>query len=182
MGSEETGQTRVDGAEASPDGDRRLSRQVGERLRAIRRARGLSLAQVEVDSKGQWSASAVGAYERGFRNLSVPRLKAIADYFGVPPAVLLGEPATIGQGGDAGLVFDLARLRESMPGSAVERFTDAIARARGDFNGRVLSIRGDDLRAVCAMTGEDPSTAIQSLRQAGVLVGSDGPGGGEGAE
>src|SRR5260221_14447889 len=68
-----------------------FSVEVGQRLRAVRRARELSLDDVERTSGGRWSASAVGAYERGFRNLSLPRLRELADFYAVPMGVLLGE-------------------------------------------------------------------------------------------
>ena len=162
---------------ADNEEDAAFSRTVGQRLRAVRRAQGLSLADVEARSGGRWSASAVGAYERGFRNLSVPRLKALADFFSVPTGVLLGEPASIGSGTGGGLVLDLEALRSSLPGSPLARFTEAIAQARGDFNGRILSIRRDDLQAVCAMVHPDPGLALQSLREAGILLstGVDSP-------
>ncbi len=54
-----------------------FGRMVGQRLRAIRQAQGMSLADVEERSDGKWSSSAIGAYERGFRNLSLPRLSAL---------------------------------------------------------------------------------------------------------
>src|SRR3979409_520237 len=68
-----------------------FSGEVGQRLRAVRRAREMSLDDVERTSGGRWSASAVGAYERGFRNLSLPRLRELAEFYGVPMGVLLGE-------------------------------------------------------------------------------------------
>ncbi|MEZ5205134.1 MAG: hypothetical protein R2701_12370 [Acidimicrobiales bacterium] len=50
---------------AAEPGDKAFSASVGQRLRAIRQAQGLSLAEVEARSEGRWSAPAVGAYERG---------------------------------------------------------------------------------------------------------------------
>jgi len=158
------------GDEPVDDLDAAFSLAVGQRLRAIRRAQGLSLADVEARSGGRWSASAVGAYERGFRNLSVPRLKALADFFSVPAGVLLGEPATVDAGASGGLVFDLERLRVAMPEAPLMRFTEAICEARGDFNGRILSIRRDDLLSVCAMVDPDPSVALRKLHDARVLL------------
>ena len=61
------------------DGLSSFSVEVGQRLRAVRRLRKLSLDDVERESGGQWSASAIGAYERGFRNLSLPRLRELAE-------------------------------------------------------------------------------------------------------
>src|SRR3954463_4331203 len=71
-----------------------FSVEVGRRLRAVRRARKLSLDEVERSSGGRWSASAVGAYERGFRHLSLPRLRELAEFYDVPMAILLGEGET----------------------------------------------------------------------------------------
>src|SRR3954468_1084102 len=68
-----------------------FSREVGVRLRAVRRQRRLSLDDVERASGGRWSASAIGAYERGFRNLSLPRLHELAAFYDVPMSMLLGE-------------------------------------------------------------------------------------------
>ena len=69
-----------------------FSVEVGQRLRGVRRARQFSLDDVERKSGGRWSASGIGAYERGFRNLSLPRLRELAQFYDVPMTVLLGEP------------------------------------------------------------------------------------------
>ena len=65
--------------------------EVGRRLRAIRHQQGLSLEDVEERSGGRWSASAVGAYERGYRVLSLARLRELAEFYGVPMSVVVGE-------------------------------------------------------------------------------------------
>ena len=54
------------------------SRKVGERLRAIRRQKRLSLQEVEAASRQEFKASVLGAYERGERAISVPRLQRLA--------------------------------------------------------------------------------------------------------
>ena len=68
-------------ANQGEDGQSTFSVEVGQRLRAVRRLRKLSLDDVERESGGQWSASAIGAYERGFRNLSLPRLRELAEFY-----------------------------------------------------------------------------------------------------
>ncbi|MGI9596124.1 MAG: helix-turn-helix domain-containing protein, partial [Acidimicrobiales bacterium] len=55
-------------------------RRVGERLRAIRRQKRLSLQDVEANSNQEFKASVLGAYERGERAISVPRLERLARY------------------------------------------------------------------------------------------------------
>jgi transcriptional regulator with XRE-family HTH domain len=161
-------------AEAISD-EEAFAYRVGQRLRAIRQAQALSLSDVEEQSGGRWSASAVGAYERGFRNLSLPRLKALADFYRVPVSVLLGETGPAGgQPTDRRkLVLDLEALRQVDTAEPVQRFIQSIIEARGDFNGKVLSLRADDLKSLCVLCGGDIPTGVAQLRAWGVLI--DGP-------
>ncbi len=164
----------VDGDDAPDAADTAFSAQVGQRLRAIRQAQGLSLAEVEARSEGRWSASAVGAYERGFRTLSLPRLKSLADFYKVPVAVLLGEPLPVDSAAERRkIVLDLVALAKIDPAAPIRRFVQSIIEARGDFNGKVLSLRHDDLKALCTLVGGDIPTGVAQLRSWGVMV--DGP-------
>ncbi len=165
----------AEGADAAePGDDRSFTTAVGQRLRAIRQAQGLSLAEVEDRSDGRWSASAVGAYERGFRTLSLPRLKALADFYRVPVGVLLGEPLPITSAPERRkIVLDLEALRKIDASAPIRRFVQSIIEARGDFNGRVLSLRADDLKALCTLVGGDIPTGVAQLRSWGVMI--DGP-------
>ena len=79
---------------------------VGERLRAIRRQKGLSLHDVEARSNLEFKASVLGAYERGERAISVPRLLRLAEIYEVPsdqllPRELEGEISLVDTGGSA---------------------------------------------------------------------------------
>ncbi len=157
-----------------PDDEEAFALRVGHRLRAIRQAQALSLADVEERSGGRWSASAIGAYERGFRNLSLPRLKALADFYKVPVSVLLGESGGAAATSDRRkLVLSLDALREVDAAEPVQRFVQSIITARGDFNGKVLSLRHDDLKALCVLCGGDIPTGVAQLRAWGVLL--EGP-------
>jgi transcriptional regulator with XRE-family HTH domain len=154
-----------------------FSREVGNRLRAVRRQRRLSLDDVERQSGGRWSASAIGAYERGFRNLSLPRLRELAEFYSVPMATLLGEidlrdgAETNGSRAPSKVVLDLGRL-EQLDGAPVSlvRYARSIVLERGDWNGRVLSIRKDDVRAIASMLHLDEAALVQQLDDWGVLV------------
>ncbi len=152
----------------------RATREVGQRLRAIRQAQGLSLAAVEERSGGQWSSSAVGAYERGFRTLSLPRLAALAAFYKVPVSVLLGEPHPLTTPPDRRkIVLDLDALARVDPAAPIQRFVRSIIEARRDYNGRVLSLRADDLKVLCTLVGGDIPTGVAQLRSWGVML--DGP-------
>ena len=168
------GSMREDEGAESEEDDKAFSAAVGSRLRAIRQAQGLSLAEVEARSEGRWSASAVGAYERGFRTLSLPRLKALADFYKVPVAVLLGEPLPVDSSAERRkIVLDLGALALIDPAAPIRRFVQSIIESRGDFNGRVLSLRHDDLKALCTLVGGDIPTGVAHLRGWGVMI--DGP-------
>jgi hypothetical protein len=57
------------------------------------------------------------------------------------------------------------------------RFVESIVVARGDYNGRILSLRHDDLRALSALVGDDIVSGMAQLRDWGVLIeGPDLPG------
>ena len=66
-------------------------RKVGECLRAIRRQKRLSLQEVEGASQQEFKASVLGAYERGERAISVPRLQRLARFYHVPVDQLLPQ-------------------------------------------------------------------------------------------
>jgi transcriptional regulator with XRE-family HTH domain len=143
--------------------------EVGRRLRALRKARHMSLDDVERQSSGRWSASAIGAYERGFRTLSLPRLHELAEFYDVPVSVLLGEQ-TPAHEGPPKLVLDLEALNRAPEAAPVQRFVRSIIIERGDYNGRVLTIRRDDLRAICALLQTDIADAVKRLEAWGALV------------
>jgi transcriptional regulator with XRE-family HTH domain len=150
-----------------------FSVEVGRRLRSVRRARKLSLDEVERSSGGRWSASAVGAYERGFRNLSLPRLRELAEFYDVPMSILLGEADAVdGRGPEraAKVVLDLGSLGDVPEAEAIMRYLRTIILERGDFNGRVLSVRRDDVRALCAILHATEAELFSTLDGWGALI------------
>src|SRR5215218_8749531 len=65
------------------------TRKVGDRLRVLRHQKRLSLQEVEATSNDEFKASVLGAYERGERAISVPRLERLAKFYNVPVDQLL---------------------------------------------------------------------------------------------
>ncbi len=154
--------------------------QLGERLRKIRIQKGMSLQDVQQASSGKWKAAVVGAYERGDRNVTVARLSELADFYGVPVGEILpdddrgvapGEPL-----GRRRVVLDLEGL-EKVPESdrdPLSRFTHAIQIQRGDYNGRVLTIREDDLMALALLYQTSADELSRRLGDWGLLSSSNG--------
>ena len=160
-------------------------RRVGERIRVIRRQQRLSLHDVEDRSESEFKASVLGAYERGERAISDPRLQRLARFYGVPvdqllPAEAESESGTSNQknvGWVKGqkIVIDLTKLTEVEGPEAemIERYLTIIQVKRQDFNGRVLTIRGDDLQALAAILGTDVDAAAPRLDELGLLYRPD---------
>lgn len=71
------------------------SRQIGDRLRAARKARGLTLKDVDERTHGEFKANVLGSYERGQRRISAERLRRLAALYAVSPQQLVppqGKP------------------------------------------------------------------------------------------
>ena len=148
------------------------ARALGGRLRAIRTQQGLSLHGVEEKSHGRWKAVVVGSYERGDRAVTVQKLAEIADFYGVPVSELLPDAAP---GGAAEppprLVLDLEQLGmvPAEKAGPLARYAQTIQSQRGDYNGRVLSIRQEDLRTLAVIYDQPPGQLTEQLIHWGVL-------------
>lgn len=143
---------------------------VGRRLRSIRRQRGFSLQDVQTLSGGEFKAAVLGAYERGERSISVPRLHRLAGYYDVPVAQLLPpDPRQTAKAPPPDqITIDLTRLDDigGAESEVLERFLTAIQVERQDFNGRVLTVRRDDLKVLSRLigSGSEFSTALAEVR------------------
>ena len=146
--------------------------EVGERLRRIRVDRGMSLQDVERSSDGRWKAAVIGSYERGDRNISATRLLELAEFYEVSPTDVLPGEAPARATGQAGIVLDLERLSTFGDRyAALRRYLESIQLQRGDFNRRVLSIRGEDLRALAVIQESNTTDLVEELRVNGVVAG-----------
>ncbi len=188
----------MDAASASYSG------RVGEKLRAVRLQHRMSLQAVEAASNSEFKASVLGAYERGERAISVPRLERLARFYNVPVSQLLprdneGHPVlpeapaerrdgsgslaagNTGSGGTYGrmpdtaskVTIDLTKLGEidNPEKDLMRRYLEMIQIRRQDFNGRILTIRMEDVVAIgCLfqMTGMEMANRLDEM---GVLVG-----------
>ena len=163
------GAARIDAAE-------RYAIELGDRLRNVRQQQDLSLHDVEAASDGELKASVVGAYERGERAVSVSRLRTLAEFYRVPVSSLLptsaGSSTTTSRRSGERLVIDLTALEfdgvEAEEREVIERYVGAIQAQRGDYNGRVLTVRASDVRALAAVLDRDVPEFRENLTTVGV--------------
>jgi transcriptional regulator with XRE-family HTH domain len=150
--------------------DASYTKQVGLRLRGVRRSKKLSLHDVEVASTKEFKASVLGAYERGERAISVPRLQRLARFYAVPVDQLL-PPIDDQRSGDGemtgdrripgrGITIDLIRLEamSSSDASMLSRYLNRIRQQRTNFTGTALTIRREDLNALAVLLESDPES------------------------
>lgn len=153
---------------------------LGRRLRAIRQQKDMTLQEVEEASDGTWKAVVIGAYERGDRAISAAKLADLASFYAVPVSELLPEDddtvETVPlEGGDLPqITLDLTKLEdETLTPSLrpISRYATTIQRQRGDYNGRMLTLRRDDVRALAVVFGVSADDLVDRMSSAGVLAG-----------
>jgi transcriptional regulator with XRE-family HTH domain len=168
---------------------------VGARLRAMRKQMRLSLQAVEAMSEQEFKASVLGAYERGERAISVPRLQRLAKLYDVPVDQLLPPDDVVatrwgasssseetvpvnarraiqaGSGADK-LAIDLTKLHtvSGPERDLLRRFLSMIQVHRQDFNGRMITIRAEDVRAIACLFGVTPDSMGSRLDELGLLA------------
>jgi len=149
------------------------SQALGARLRAVRNQQRLSLQGVEEKSAGRWKAVVIGSYERGDRAISVTRLAALAEFYGMPVGELLptghgkhsGDPAAI-------VVLDLEKLRQlaaHQTGSAA-RYTATVQNRCDDHGGRVMSIWNEHVKVFAMAYEVHPGELTDQLIEWAVLA------------
>jgi hypothetical protein len=96
--------------------------------------------------------------------VTVQKLAELADFYGVPVAELLPE-GRIPSGSEpaAKIVINLERLQQLPAEKAgpLARYAAAIQSQRGDYNGKVLSIRNEDLRSLAIIY----DTSVEGLTE-----------------
>lgn len=140
---------------------------VGERLRSIRQQRGMSLQDVHRATDGEFKAAVLGAYERGERSLSLPRLRRLAACYGVPINQLLPEEDTYEVSGSlsTGVAIDLNKidLMDDGVATVIARFLQRIQVQRQDFNGKVLTIRATDVAMLALLLDIEDADLLAQL-------------------
>ncbi|NNN18414.1 MAG: transcriptional regulator [Acidimicrobiaceae bacterium] len=176
---------------------------VGLRLRSVRKQKHLSLHSVEAASNQEFKASVLGAYERGERSISVPRLQRLAELYNVPvdqllpkqntsksplvplanfPMAVNGREETVESFAvntfderrapmvepSLKVTIDLIKLNlmDGPEKELLRRYLSMLQVQRQDFNGRMITIRHEDLKVLACLfelTAEEMARRFDEL-------------------
>ena len=179
------------GDDLDDEHDSGYTAKLGARLRSLRRQQHLSLQHVEAASNHEFKASVLGAYERGDRAISARRLQRLARVYRVPVDQMVpsDEPGMASPAGDEHAVdltagtgdtqrddrpvtIDLAALAQlgEHESEMLGRYLRTIEVQRGDYNGRILTIRRQDLTAIACIFGCRPDQVPGRLDNLGLRL------------
>lgn len=149
---------------------------ISARIRASRKARSLTLHDIERLSNGSIKAVVMGSYERGTRAISLSRTIEIANLFQIPVTELIQEPTNIENEFDRPLLFDLRKVAKQVTGSEectlikLDRYLKAIAARRRDWNGEVMTLRGADFDTLTLLFEKSGPEVLRIFREHDLLV------------
>ena len=141
--------------------------EIAAAIKAVRKAKGLTLMDVEIKSKGIWKAVVIGSYERCDRALSVKKAVSLANFYQVPLEQLLGLAKVESSNLGGKITLDIRATSSPNPYipelEAIRNFATLICARRRDWNGEVLSIRNSDLATIGLLINKDENGAYEFL-------------------
>jgi len=149
---------------------------VSARIRSQRKMRLLTLHDIERLSEGRIKAVVMGSYERGTRAISLARTIEIANLFGIPVNELIAESDPPTHLPKTELVFDLRKISKAREKGgdldihSLDRYLNAVAVRRRDWNGEVLSLRKSDLDTLTLLIGRAGDDLLRNWVAAELLL------------
>ena len=141
------------------------------RLKVLRRNRGLTLEECEIESQGKFKAVVLGSYERGTRAVSLAKLSQLADFYEVPIAYFFSDKSFSTENR---WVFDLRRLKErndgQFPLNFIANSLAHIAEIRSDWEGEILSIRESDRVSFEIVLGVERESQIERMKAMQIIL------------
>ena len=140
-----------------------------DKLRIIRKSKGWSLQDVERNSNGKWKAVVIGSYERSDRAISLKKAISLMEFYQVPISELF--PQITPEVRSRRVSLNLARLIEDKGeiGERLKVFTKSISDRRKDWNGKLLTIRANDLQFLALILGLSESATLDYLAETELL-------------
>lgn len=139
-----------------------VTRDLGKALRQAREERGLSLREASRRSQGRFTPSGIAGYERGERRISVERMCALSEVYGVRPERLLAT--ALHPSGVAPVEIDLSALERLPPElrSLLVGYIEEVLTMRGPADPDRISLRSGDLEI---LAGSAPGSVAELYRR-----------------
>lgn len=143
-----------------------LTREIGDRLRAVRLSRRLTLREAAAASHGRFRPSSIAGYERGERAISLQRFCDLAEVYGADPARLL-DGMLRGARNEPDVRVDLGALDDSdePAAMAVRSLARHVIDLRDEPQDVVVSLRRADLESLAAASGHPTDELLAMLGQ-----------------
>ncbi len=141
-----------------------------DRLRIIRKSKGWSLQDVERNSNGKWKAVVIGSYERSDRSISLRKAISLMEFYQVPISELFPEISPEAEGRSISINLAKLAVDQSSNSESLRKFTKSIGDRRKDWNGKLLTIRANDLQFLNLLLGLNESATLDYLAEADLLI------------
>jgi len=148
--------------------------EIAAAMKSVRKAKGMTLREVEAKSGGTWKAVVIGSYERCDRALSIKKAISLANFYQVPLNELLGLTSESKSPSREKITLDIRAASHLTHGefdlAALKKFASLICARRDDWNGEVLSIRATDLATLSILLNLDELATYAWLFSKGLLL------------
>lgn len=148
--------------------------EIAAAMKSVRRAKGMTLRDVETKSGGIWKAVVIGSYERCDRALSIKKAIHLANFYQVPLNELLGLSSETKTQSPEKITLDIRATSNSTSSDIdidhLRKFATLLCAKRQDWNGEVLSIRASDLTTIGLLINMDEATTYSWLSSRGLLL------------
>jgi len=141
-----------------------------DRLRIIRKSKGWSLQDVERNSNGKWKAVVIGSYERSARSISLRKATSLMEFYQVPISELFPEISPEAEVRSISINLVKLAVDQSSNSESLRKFTKSIGDRRKDWNGKLLTIRANDLQFLTLLLGLNESATLDYLAEADLLI------------
>lgn len=148
--------------------------EIAAAMKSVRKAKGMTLREVEAKSGGTWKAVVIGSYERCDRALSIKKAISLANFYQVPLNELLGLTSESKSPSREKITLDIRATSHLTHGDTgleiLQKFASLICARREDWNGEVLSIRTTDLATLSILLNVDEQATYAWLFSKGLLL------------
>ena len=148
--------------------------EIAAAMKSVRKAKGMTLRDVESKSAGIWKAVVIGSYERCDRALSIKKAINLANFYQVPLNELLGLSVESKLPSREKITLDIRATSNSISLDyeidILRKFATLLCAKRQDWNGEVLSIRTSDLTTIGLLLNLDEATTYSWLSSRGLLL------------